>query len=254
MRDVFPSIQGTSSYLQHPSFVELTLPGGICPWPLPWRKIGVRLQGSMPAPLFGGYLGCSAWFFLNFSAAKISELRGGVPCIATLFQKAGYRLACHPEIAWCRPLVGVYSSQGYFLGQTPEASPAIGAVVSPATAQVPDPTHLSLAPQEVGLWSCWWKKSNIWCSIHWDLSNPVVFDGIFTINSLRIVLKSVGYFLSDLRLLHTFVAGGVPFIQQGSMGGWRQDYWLPKSNHQQNREQLSSIWLKKLPQSWCGGL
>ena len=70
---------------------------------------------------------------------------------------------------------------------------------------------------------------------------PGVFDGIFTINSLRIVLKSVGYFLSDLRLLHTFVAGGVPFIQQGSMGGWRQDYWLPKSNHQQNREQLSSI-------------
>lgn len=39
-------------------------------------------------------------------------------------------------------------------------SPAIGAVVSPATPQVPDPTHLSLAPQEVGLWS-WWQKSKI---------------------------------------------------------------------------------------------
>lgn len=161
--DVFPSIQGTSSYLQHPNFVGLTLPGGICPWPLPWRKIGVRLQGSMPAPLFGGYLGCSAWFFLTFSAAKISELRWRSPYLYsyTLLESrlqvslsSWNRLVS--TLGWCLLEPGVLPRP-----LTPEASPAIGAVVSPATAQVPDPTHLSLAPQEVGLWSCWWQKSKI---------------------------------------------------------------------------------------------
>lgn len=51
---------------------------------------------------------------------------------------------------------------------------------------------------------------------------PAVFDGIFgsqkKINSLRIVLKSVACFVSDLRLLHTFVQVVFPAYSKAAWG------------------------------------